>query len=357
MKNIKVCIIGCGNISNTRHIPSVLKNGNMDIVGIVSNDKKKIERTNDKYNISNSLFIDKDKNILEQLKNCSWFMNEVEAVIIGVPPKDHFEMTKACLTLNKHTLVEKPMMMSVEECDEVIKISEKNNLILYVMHSFQYSNGIIEMEKRFRSGEFGELESILEIQLTNRKRRLPLWYNDLPLGLYYDEAAHFFYTAINFGGELEVKNASAQFNSSEENTPKFMQAQLRAGNIPLQMFMNFNSPICEWGVMLLCKNKIAIYDFFKDILIVIDNDNLHLSKNVLKVSIQFSLGFWKGFVKNGFKMINKSLLYGHDKCINSFVDSICTGKIDEKLSAKTGRKVVKAMNEVVESIKKEENNC
>lgn len=351
MNNLKVCIIGAGNISNTRHIPAILKNGKINIVGVISNDKKKIERTTNKYKISNSLLIDPNKDVLEQLKKCSWFMNDVDAVIIGTPPKEHFEMVKVCLMLKKHTLVEKPMMMCVEECDEVIRISEKNNLILYVMHSFQYSNGILEMEKRFKLGEFGNIESILELQVTNRRRRLPLWYNDLPLGLYYDEAAHFFYTAINLGGELEVKNASAQFNKINENTPKFIQAQLKAGNVPLQMFMNFNSPICEWGVILLCEKKAVIYDFFKDILIIVDNDDLHLAKNVLKVSLQFSWGFWKGFIKNGFKMVNKNLLYGHDKCINSFANSIYTGEIDKKLAATTGRKVVKAMNDVVDKIK------
>lgn len=352
MSNLKICIIGAGNISNNRHIPAILKNKNLELIGVISNDKTKIDRTNKKYRIPNNLVIDHNRDMLEQLKNCSWFIKDVDAVIIGTPPKEHFSMVKACLLLKKHTLVEKPMMMSIEECDETIRISKENNLILYVMHSFQYSNGILEIEKRLKSGEFGNIESILELQLTNRKRRLPLWYNDLPLGLYYDEAAHFFYTAMNFGGELKVENASAQFNKNGENTPKFMQAQLKAGDIPLQMFMNFNSPICEWGVILLCEKKAVIYDFFKDILIIVDNDDLHLAKNVLKVSLQFSWGFWKGFIKNGFRMISKNLLYGHDRCINSFANSIYSGEIDKKLAATTGRNVVKAMNEVIDNIVK-----
>lgn len=100
-------------------------------------------------------------------------------------------MVRACLLLNKHVLVEKPMMMSVNECDEVMEIAHRNKRILQVMHSFQFSKGMEEMYSRYKSGEFGELKSILELQLTNRDRRLPVWYNELPLGLFYDEAAHF----------------------------------------------------------------------------------------------------------------------------------------------------------------------
>lgn len=45
MGKIKICIIGAGNISNTRHIPAILQNEDMQIVGIISDEKKKIVRT------------------------------------------------------------------------------------------------------------------------------------------------------------------------------------------------------------------------------------------------------------------------------------------------------------------------
>lgn len=51
------------------------------------------------------LLIDTDKDIVEQLKQCKWF-EEIDAVVIGTPPKQHFPMVRACLLLNKHVLVE-----------------------------------------------------------------------------------------------------------------------------------------------------------------------------------------------------------------------------------------------------------
>jgi scyllo-inositol 2-dehydrogenase (NADP+) len=354
MGKLRICIIGAGNISNTRHIPGILKNTEAEIIGVISDEQKKIDRTLKQYPfIPNNFLIDVTNNIEEQLKKCNWFMTKVDAVIIGVPPKQHFLMTKAALILNKHTLVEKPMMMSEEECNEVISIAKQNNLILNVMHSFQYSDGMAKLYNRYKSGEFGELQSILELQLTNRKRRLPVWYNELPLGLYYDEAAHFFYGARRFGGELKVLNAHAQFNGNNDNTPKFLQVQLKAGEIPVQMYMNFNSPICEWGILLICEEKIAIYDYFKDILIVLNNDNQHLAKDVLKNSIQFTLQFWLGFLRNGIKMIRKQLIYGHDKCINIFINSIKSNNVNFELSPELGREVVIAMNEVIKHAKGE----
>ena len=347
---IRICIIGCGNISNTRHIPAILKNPNMEIIGAISDNRNNIENTVKVHSVKRFMILDKSSVISEQLTECGWFIDEVDAVVIGTPPMEHFTLAYACLSLGKHVLVEKPMMMDEKECITVMKLASEKQLILNVMHSFQFASGIMKMERCFLSGEFGNIESIVEIQFTNRNRRLPSWYNELPLGLYYDEAAHFFYTARRFGGELKVLNAAAQFNE-EEATPKFLQAQLMAGEIPVQMIMNFNSPICEWYILLLCEKKVALYDFFKDILIVMDNDNQHLSKDVLRTSRQFFSRYWKGFICNGVKMILNKLLYGHDIAIDAFGKAIATGYSCSELSAELGLEVVSAMNDVVEKVK------
>lgn len=347
---IRVCIIGAGNISNTRHIPALLKNEKeYKIVGVISDEEKKIKRTQKKYKfLSNTLVIDIESDICEQLMKCEWFMKHVDAVIIGVPPKQHYQMTKACLMMDKHVLVEKPMMMNVEQCEEVLRISKGKRKILNIMHSFQFSDGMKKLNELYKNGKLGTLSSILELQLSNRDRRLPVWYNDLPLGLFYDEAAHFFYSARKFGGELKVLNVHAQFNNKKENTPRFLQAQMKAGETPVQMYMNFNSPICEWALILICDEKIAIYDYFKDILIVLKNDGRHLAKDVLRNSLSFCFQFWKGFIQKGFKMMRGNLLYGHDACIEKFASEIKSGKICYELSGELGKEVVQAMNEVVD---------
>lgn len=349
MAKIKVCIIGAGNISNTRHIPALKKNSDaFEIVGVISDQEKKISRTTGKYkDITNTLVIDIAEDIIQQLSKCEWFQ-EVEAVVIGTPPKQHYPMTKACLELGKHVLVEKPMMMNTGQCEEVQRTAQAKGLVLYVMHSFQFSNGMTRLVKLYQEGQLGELRSILELQLSNRDRRLPGWYNELPLGLFYDEAAHFFYSARRFGGRLEVINAHAQYNSKkEDSTPRFLEAQMKAGEIPVQMYMNFNSPICEWGLFVICDKKIAIYDYFKDILIVLKNDNEHYAKDVLRTSLSFFGQFWLGFIKNGFKMLTGKLLYGHDECIKRYKEAILNQNECFELSAELGKEVVGAMNAVV----------
>jgi lipopolysaccharide biosynthesis protein bplA len=353
MNKIKMCVIGAGNITNSRHIPAIKKNKNfIELIGVIGNNKEKVKKTAQKNKISNTFVLEKDENesnnIEKQLKNLKWF-EEVEAVIIGTPPKSHFPLVKACLNLGKNVLVEKPMTMNKDEADELIKISNEKKKVFSVMHNFQFSNGMREIEKRLKNNEFGKIKTISCLQFTNRDRRLPDWYDDLPLGLFYDEAAHFFYLLKKFGGDLKIFNSFTQFDKSKiENTPMILNVNLIAGETPATITMNFNSPVCEWIFILLCEKKIVIYDFFKDIVIIANSDQLHLAKNILKNSIDYTLSFWRGFIKNGVNLVLKNLYYGQDIVIKKFINNINTNTNDESISVEEGRKIVLAMNQVIE---------
>ena len=99
-EKIKVCIIGGGNISNTRHIPALRKIKNVEIVGVISSNVKKLDLTCKKHKISNKLLVNDPKNDIEKVERCEWF-KEVDAVIIGTPPQQHYPLVKMALLLKK----------------------------------------------------------------------------------------------------------------------------------------------------------------------------------------------------------------------------------------------------------------
>lgn len=102
---------------------------------------------------------------------------------------------------------------------------------------------------------------------------------------------------------------------------------------------------------LLKEEKIAIYDYSKDILIILKNDNQHYAKDVLRTSASFFFQFWKGFLKNGLAMIRGKLLFGHDKCLEKYAKAILKKEKCFELSGELGEEVVRAMNQVIEYVK------
>lgn len=350
-KKINVCIIGAGNISNTRHIPALKTLKNVNIIGVLSDKKKNIDRTLKKWKIENSMVLTDVEKDIKKLEKSDWF-NKVDAVVIGTPPKKHYPIAKMCLELNKHTLVEKPMMMNKEECDELIKLAKIRKKQFCVMHNFQFASQMLKLNEVIETKKYGDIISITEVQFTNRNRRLPEWYEELPLGLFYDEAAHFIYLLQKHCGKLSVKDCHAMYDDEQRSTPLTLNVDALAGKIPVHMMLNFNAPVCEWYYMVCFKEIIYIYDFFKDILIKIPTDNEHLSKDILKNSLSYTFQYWWGFVKNGFKMISGNLLYGHDVVLGKFINGILTNEYDKAIQAENGRETVISMNEIVEKVNK-----
>ena len=351
---LNICIIGGGNISNTRHIPALKKLKNINIIGVISSSQKSIDKTCKNNKIKNSLLVNDPKNDIEKVKSCEWF-KKVDAVVIGTPPNQHYQLIKMALLLKKNVLVEKPMVMNTKEADELIQLAKKEKLVFNVVHNFNFANGMKKICKIVENREYGELLAISEIQLTNRNRRLPSWYNELPLGLFYDEAAHFIYLLLRHGGDIKIDNAYAAYNKDKKDaTPKTLSVDATAGKIPVHMYMNFNAPVCEWYYTLYFKDRIIYYDLFKDILIDLPTDKEHYAMDVLKNDLSRKHQYWWTFIKNGFRRVTNNLYYGHDYVLETFVNNVIN-KVDNKekyITSEYGRKTVKAMNEIVEKVNK-----
>lgn len=347
MNKVRVAIIGAGNISNTRHIPALKKQSDIEIVGVIGVKQKNIDRTLAKYSIPKQLLIENDA-YLEEMKACDWF-ESVDAVIIGAPPKEHYGMVKASLLSGKHVLVEKPMTMDENEADELIALAKKHKRQFCVMHNFQFASGMVKLEKLINKGELGDIVSFDEIQLTNKNRRLPEWYNELPLGLFYDEAPHFMYLLERFGGELKIENSFAHPSRVKgDNTPTLLSVSLQAGEYPAHIFLNFDSPICEWFFVVSGTKKIAFYDLFKDILVVLPSDNEHYAADILKNSLRSTVQYWLGFIQNGLLMITGNLLYGHEIVIKEFVGAIQENRdVDPAINGVSGGRTVRYMQDII----------
>ena len=85
---------------------------------------------------------------------------DLDAVVVAVPAGVHHALAKAALLAGKHVLVEKPMAVSVSECEELIRIADEKKLTLMVGHTYLYSAAVREIFRAIDSGDIGELRYI-----------------------------------------------------------------------------------------------------------------------------------------------------------------------------------------------------
>ena len=69
-----------------------------------------------------------------------WQNDNIDAVVIATPNATHYELAKKALMSGKHVLVEKPLAMHVEQCEELRSIAEDVGLALETEYTYTYSN-------------------------------------------------------------------------------------------------------------------------------------------------------------------------------------------------------------------------
>jgi predicted dehydrogenase len=82
---------------------------------------------------------------------------DVDAVSICLPDVYHSSVAGLMLKKGKHVLLEKPMATSVEECEELVKLSMKNNVKLMVAHMWRFHPEVQYIKKVVREGRIGHV--------------------------------------------------------------------------------------------------------------------------------------------------------------------------------------------------------
>ncbi|HJX07093.1 MAG TPA: Gfo/Idh/MocA family oxidoreductase [Actinomycetota bacterium] len=81
----------------------------------------------------------------------------IDAVVIGTPNALHAPQSIAALGAGTHVLVEKPMAVSVADCDAMILAAARSGASLMVAHCWRFHPDVLAMRARIQAGELGEI--------------------------------------------------------------------------------------------------------------------------------------------------------------------------------------------------------
>lgn len=118
---------------------------------------------------------------------------EVDAVYIASPHQFHAGHTRIVAEHHKHVLVEKPMALSLAECDEMIAACEHAGVVLVVGHCHSFDTPYLRARDMIASGEFGAVKMIHALNYTDyllRPRRPEELSTEQGGGAVFSQAAH-----------------------------------------------------------------------------------------------------------------------------------------------------------------------
>lgn len=340
-KSIKVVSIGGGWVVNNRHIPSLLKNPKFELIGVISDEPDRARRTAEKFGI---------KQYATETKLDSGWQSEADAVVIGAVPHVHYDIAKSALENGKHVLTEKPMVIDPAQGRDLCNLAQAKKLTLAVVHNFQFARAAYRFREDFANGRIGKIQAIYGVQLCNHARHIPAWCDELPLGLFFDEAPHFYYLFRWLaGGDIELLNASIWKSTGKKNTPRMVTGEYQsASDFPLYLHINFASSLTEWHVTVVGDKGVADIDVWRDIYVYLPNDGSHSAKDILRTSLystsQHLWGVWTG----GLRYVTGRHLYGNLEVQDRFYRAIRGEDSLKGMNAEEGIRVVEMMHELIQ---------
>ncbi len=82
---------------------------------------------------------------------------DVDVVYVATPHQFHAEHAIMAAEAGKHVVVEKPMALTLEECDAMIAAAERNRVQLVIGHTAGHNPAVKRMRSIVASGELGKL--------------------------------------------------------------------------------------------------------------------------------------------------------------------------------------------------------
>jgi len=96
---------------------------------------------------------------------------KIPAIAIAAPAAQHFELVRRCLRHDKDVFVEKPLALHAHEGEQLVALANERRRILMVGHILGYHPAILELYRRIRTGDLGNIRYIYSSRLNLGKLR------------------------------------------------------------------------------------------------------------------------------------------------------------------------------------------
>jgi scyllo-inositol 2-dehydrogenase (NADP+) len=117
---------------------------------------------------------------------------DLDLVVISTPPNSHYLWAKEALTRNLHVVLEKPMALTTDECDELMALAAASNRLLVVYQNRRYDADFVTLKSLIEAGAIGEVFHY-ESFVGGYSRPCSYWHSDAAVsgGAIFDWGSHF----------------------------------------------------------------------------------------------------------------------------------------------------------------------
>ena len=150
-----IALVGLGGYAGGQLAPALQQTEHCYLAGIVTGTPSKISTWKEKYNIP-------DKNVYNYENFDSIKDNtDIDIVYVVLPNSMHAEYSIRAAQAGKHVICEKPMAVTVAECDKMIAASKKAGKMLSIGYRLHFDPYNLEMVRLGKEKVYGEIKKMI----------------------------------------------------------------------------------------------------------------------------------------------------------------------------------------------------
>lgn len=220
---IRYAVVGLGHIAQNAILPAFEHaRGNSELAALVSDDPEKLRAMSDEYGVENCFTYDDYELCLNS--------GEIDAVYIALPNNLHMDYCVRAAEAGIHVLCEKPLAVTEEECQKIIKSCADNDVNLMTAYRLHFERANLEAVELIRSGRIGEpriFNSVFTMQVQAGNIRTKKEYAGgtlYDIGIYCINAARYIFQDEPIEGFcFSAAGANQRFRHVEEMTAAIMR--------------------------------------------------------------------------------------------------------------------------------------
>lgn len=147
MNKVRYAVVGAGWIAQEAFMPGIGQTENSEIAAIVTGNAEAARKLSGFHRVPYILPYDRYDGMIEA--------GTVDAVYIALPNSLHADYAIRALKHGVHALVEKPLAVTVAECEAMIAAAEEGGAFLMTAYRLHNEPGTVEVLERVRRGEIG----------------------------------------------------------------------------------------------------------------------------------------------------------------------------------------------------------
>ena len=341
---MRVGIIGSGFIAKQKHLPAWKKVGReAQVVALSDPNVAQAEELARAYGIAGVY-----KDYRQMLES-----EQLDVVDICSPPRTHAELAIGSLKAGAHALIEKPMAINTEECDQILAVAQENGRKICVAHSDLFYPSFLkarEIVERGTIGDFGGMRIFLSTPVDYITSKPDHWAHRLPGGVIGETGPHVIYMALAFINPIQTVRVDArkQLNQFPWSPYEDYRLDLMGENATCSVALTYATN--RWAVQLDVWGSEGHLKFDLETQTLIVHGRSDLKPMTLGISAVKEAGqMLGGTLGTSLSYLTGKFENTHERLVREFVESIRSGS-PTPVPPEEGREAVRVMDLLVSQL-------